>query len=403
MTSQTPNWEIRRLGDICEVIAGQSPPSDTYRYVPEGLPFYQGKADFGKIFPVPRVWCVKPHKVAQAGDVLISVRAPVGPTNIAGTDCCIGRGLAAIRGKSAIDQGFLLHTLRFLENDIARLGSGSTFKAITTKDLSNLSISVPSLIEQRRIAAILDKADSLREKRRQAIAKLNELLQSVFIEMFGDPKTNPKGWPVGSIEMLIKEKSDLRCGPFGTQLKVGELVGSGIPLFGIENVLNNQFVSTTAKFLTKRKASELSAFSIQPGDVLVTRMGTIGRACVVPRDIKEGRISYHLFRVRPDPAKCLPEFLASTICRSGTFQAQLRTLSHGAIMAGLSTGDLKAVKFLTPPISLQEKYVTLVSTIERVIDKEKESLEKLEALFSSIQQRAFSGELFTDKTQSTHT
>ena len=236
---------------------------------------------------------------------------------------------------SKLDKNYLLY---FLPQQLKRIEDSTPFvtvKHLSKKTIQSIQLSLPPLPEQRRIAAILDKADSLREKRRQAIAKLDELLKSAFIEMFGDPMTNPKGWPVGSIEIVVRERSDVRCGPFGTQLKVDELVSSGVPLFGIENVHNDRFVSFTNKFLTQSKADELSAFSIQAGDVLVTRMGTIGRACVVPQGISDGRISYHLFRVRPDKEKYLPEFLAATICRSGTFQMQLRTLSHGAIMAGL--------------------------------------------------------------------
>ncbi len=130
--------------------------------------------------------------------------------------------------------------------------------------------------------------------------------QSIFLDVFGDPTTNPNGFSKGNIEVAVKDpKKDIRCGPFGTQLKVHELVDSGIPLLGIENVLDEGFRPETRKFLTDMKAKELRAFDVAPGDVLVTRMGTIGRACVVPETFTGGRFSYHLFRIRPDIARCV--------------------------------------------------------------------------------------------------
>lgn len=284
-----------------------------------------------------------------------------------------------------------------VRNEIITKAKTATMTTMNQRDLSEVIIPLPPLPEQKRIAEVLDKADALREKRRLALQKLDMLLQSVFLEMFGDPVKNPKGWDVGNIESIVSERSDIRCGPFGTQLKVDELVDKGIPLFGIENVHTNKFVGKTKKFVTEQKARYLSAFSVNPKDVLVTRMGTIGRACVVPESILNGIISYHLFRVRPNPLKCLPEFLASTICRSGTFQTQLKMFSHGAIMDGLSTANLKNVKFLIPPIELQKKYVDFVQKTEATILKLEASKESFDNLFQSLQQRAFKGELFSDE------
>jgi type I restriction enzyme S subunit len=101
-------WPLVKLGDVCEIIMGQSPPGDTYNKEGRGLPFYQGKIDFGKVhLQSPSAWCTEPLKIAEPGDILISVRAPVGPTNLTGEKCCIGRGLAAIRPKKEVDTWFV--------------------------------------------------------------------------------------------------------------------------------------------------------------------------------------------------------------------------------------------------------------------------------------------------------
>jgi len=129
----TKGWGWTRLGEVCEIILGQSPPSSTYNSERIGLPFYQGKAEFGEMYPSPVKWCSKPNKIAKKGDILISVRAPVGPTNICLEKCCIGRGLAAIRPLGSIKPSFILYLMRNFEQKLNVKGTGTTFKAITGK------------------------------------------------------------------------------------------------------------------------------------------------------------------------------------------------------------------------------------------------------------------------------
>lgn len=161
-------WQWVKLGDVCEIIMGQSPPSSTYQTEPIGLPFFQGKADFGKVSPIPRVWCNQPKKIAQIGDILISIRAPVGPTNIADRECCVGRGLAIIRPQKKANRDLILWALKLYESKLVSLGSGSTFEAINRKDLETLEIPLPPIDEQKRIASILNEQMSAVEKARKA-------------------------------------------------------------------------------------------------------------------------------------------------------------------------------------------------------------------------------------------
>lgn len=172
-------WRWARLGEVCEIIAGQSPPGETYRKNPEGLPFFQGKADFGSRHPVPRTWCIAPTKIALPGDILISVRAPVGPTNVADVKCCIGRGLAAVRPKKDIDRDFVLAALRLLEKDIATLGSGSTFQAIKREDIENIEVPLPSFAEQKRISAILNQKMAEVERARASVGEQMEAIEKL--------------------------------------------------------------------------------------------------------------------------------------------------------------------------------------------------------------------------------
>jgi type I restriction enzyme S subunit len=297
-----------------------------------------------------------------------------------------------ILDRERLDLRYLYYALRR-----ARLGKyaiTTSIPGLNREDIYKTKIALPPLGEQRRTAATLDKADAIRRKRREAIRLMEEFLRSVFLDMFGDPVANTKGWKVGTMDEIVDNpKSDIRCGPFGTQLKVKELVSSGIPILGIDNVHSDHFIVENMRYLSIAKAEQLSRFDTRHGDVLITRMGTIGRACVVPVEIKEARISYHLFRVRPNPQKCLPEFLSASVCRSGTFQSQLSLMAHGAIMDGLSTSNLREIRFLLPPVSRQEEYVRIVKQVERGLNTNNRALSEAEGFFGSLIQRAFRGEL----------
>lgn len=175
-------WPRVRLGEVCNINMGQSPESSTYNSSSEGLPFYQGNADFGTIHPKPRVWCSAPVKIAKAGDLLISVRAPIGALNFANERCCIGRGLAALSALPNIEYGFLYYALKSKVAELNAKGTGSTFKAINKRALSAISIVLPPLTIQWRIAANLDRLCDIVAKRKNQLSQLNQLVKSRFVE-----------------------------------------------------------------------------------------------------------------------------------------------------------------------------------------------------------------------------
>lgn len=156
-SSLPPGWELKSIENISTVIMGQSPPSSTYNDARKGLPFFQGKAEFGALYPTPVKWCSSPNKVAQKDDVLMSVRAPVGPTNLAPSECCIGRGLAAIRPAEDIPSKYILYYLRSVESQIDALGTGTTFKAISGSTIRELPIPLAPQNERQRIVAEIEK------------------------------------------------------------------------------------------------------------------------------------------------------------------------------------------------------------------------------------------------------
>ena len=177
-------WAAAELPDIARITMGQSPPGRTYNEVGDGMPFFQGKADFGAVYPTVRKWCSAPNKISKNGDVLMSIRAPVGPTNIANQTCAIGRGLAAISPMCAIPTEFLLYALRLQEGELAAQGTGSTFTAISRSHLNAILVALPPLAEQKRIVAkvreLLARVNAARERLAKVALLVRRFRESVL-------------------------------------------------------------------------------------------------------------------------------------------------------------------------------------------------------------------------------
>ena len=182
-----------KLKDCCTIIAGQSPESKYYNTTGNGLPFFQGKADFGELYPTIRMYCSQPSKIAEKDDILLSVRAPVGTTNLSPGRVCIGRGLAAIRPSEILDLKYLLYYLRYFEAQLQLKGTGTTFKAITQDVVKNIEVPVPSLQEQKRIVARieelfseLDNAVETLEKAKRQLAVYRQAVVKSVLDSYCD-------------------------------------------------------------------------------------------------------------------------------------------------------------------------------------------------------------------------
>jgi len=173
------NWKSKRLRDVAEITMGQSPPSTTYNMEGNGLPFFQGKFEFKEIYPIPIKFCSQPIRIAKKNDVLLSVRAPVGPVNLAPSECCIGRGLSAIRANvEKLDQFFLFYFMKLNENKTSFLGSGSTFTAIGRNRIEDIKIPLPPLSTQHQIVQKLQAVQEYKKKLIEQKQKLKELFES---------------------------------------------------------------------------------------------------------------------------------------------------------------------------------------------------------------------------------
>ncbi len=277
-------------------------------------------------------------------------------------------------------------------SQITKLVTGTAQQNFGPSHLKAIKITLPPLKEQRRIADVLIRAEELRSKRREAIAQLDTLTQAIFLELFGDPAFNPQKWPRIQLVDLCSSGDEIKCGPFGTQLGKDEYTTEGVPLWGIKNV-NALFKILTHEFLEARTAKRLMQYSIEPGDIVMTRKGTVGNCAVYPDSYPLGIMHSDLLRLRVSRQKCVPIFLSHQLHYSRDVERQLALISGGAIMPGINVTKLKSLEVLVPPLSLQQEFAHRVEAVEKLKTAHYSSLSELDALFASLQHRAFQGEL----------
>ena len=334
-------------------------------------------------------------RIVPAGALLLAMYgATVGRLGILGVEAATNQAVChIIPDPKTADTRFLFQALSNQVPNIVARGVGGAQPNISQGIIKDLKLALPPLAEQRRIAEVLDKAEALRTKRRAALAQLDSLTESLFLDLFGDPVFNKQNWSRVHLIGVCHSPDDIKCGPFGTQLSRDEFKSEGIPLWGIKNV-NKLFELPTHEFLEPHTAKRLMQYSIEPGDIVMTRKGTVGNCAVYPANLPLGIMHSDLLRIRVNRESCEPIFLAHQLHHSRDVERQLALISGGAVMPGINVTSLKSLDVLVPPISLQSEFARRVTIVEKLKSTQRSSLADLDTLFSSLQQRAFSGELF---------
>jgi type I restriction enzyme, S subunit len=360
-------WHVETLTDIVTVIAGQSPPSETYNDKTDGLPFLQGNGDFSSVSPVPRLWCTAPAKVAKRGDSLISVRAPVGELNRADQDYAIGRGLAAIRAKGGCDADFLHHALQRWRWCLQRVAQGTTFDAVTARHFSQLSVCVPrDPDEQTAIAHILNAVDTALERSRAAVERARELDRSILEDAFANLNA-----PCLELRGLI---SDVR---YGTS-KASSDRGWGNPVLRIPNVVGDRLALADLAYVDLPPA-DVERLRLSDGDLLLVRTNGnphyVGRS-VVFRSPDERTWVYasYLIRVRLK-SELLPEFVNVYL---GLERGRRELLRRVTTSAGNHNINSNSIRLLRLPVPSDEDAQT------RIVDLSRASRHHIDALLTRV-------------------
>ena len=384
-------YDTRRtvpLSQVCTLNMGQSPSSDSYNENKDGLPFFQGNADFGNIYPKERVWCSQPTKIANKDDILLSVRAPIGALNIAKEECCIGRGLAALSPiPSQCRMMYLFYALKSKVKILEQQGTGSTFKAVGKDIISALHIPLYPLEEQEHIISMLSCTDIGIANIHKQLAKLDTLVKSRFIEMFGDPVTNPMGIstkPMTDICQIVD-------GDRGKNYpKAEDLQLNGACLFlNAKNVTATGFRFDECMFITKDKDEAMRKGKLQRGDIILTTRGTIGNLAIytdnVPYD--NVRINSGMVILRLNEKEINDAFFVKQ------FRMQLKNIIQkivsGSAQPQLPISTMNRIEILSPPIALQNQFAAFVQQVDKSKSVLQKFLEKQELLRAALMQEYF--------------
>src|SRR5665213_1252466 len=295
-------------------------------------------------------------RVVPAGSVLIVIRSGVLkhtlPVGVARVPVAINQDMKALLCGDDVYPDYLARLLCARSAEILSWVRATTADNFSSEQLKELQVALPVLDEQRRIAEILDQADALRAERREALALLDDFRRSMFHDMFASSRD--PGWERTTVEHLLDlERGGIRTGPFGSQLLHSEFVDEGIGVLGIDNVVTNEFKWNGHRFITEEKYRQLSRYTVHPGDVLITIMGTCGRAAIVPDDIPTSINTKHLCCVSLDHLRCTASYLHAYFLLHPIARSYLQSAAKGAIMSGLNMGIIQSLPVVVPPIDLQ--------------------------------------------------
>ncbi len=320
-------------------------------------------------------------------DFLLTNSMSFGRPYIAQTTGCIHDGWLVLSAKGDVDQDFFFHLLgsNAVYSEFAKRAAGATVKNLNIDLVKSVEVPLPPLAEQRRIAEVLDRAEALRAKRRAALAQLDILTQAIFFDLFGDPATNLKAWPRARLGDVIFSASD---GPHVSP----KYSDAGVPFLSTRHVRAGQIAWEDLKFVSREDA-DIHWRKCKPerGDILYTKGGTTGLAAMVTTD-EPFAVWVHVALLKPDPARVDSIWLEAML--NGRFcYRQSQELTRGIANRDLGLTRMVNIEMFLPPLGFQHDFAGRVVAVEKLKTAYRASLAEMDALFASLQHRAFRGEL----------
>ncbi len=391
------------VGEVCSFLNGGTPSKSVERYFQGDIPWITGADITSPLVTNARSYITKEAVESSAtnrvpaGTVLLVTRTSVGKVATAGVDLCFSQDITALTpDTSRLHASYLVEFLKTQETHFERQARGATIKGITRQVVGDLEIPLPPLAEQRRIAEVLDRAEALRAKRRAALAQLDSLTQSLFLDLFGDPRVNERQWPLQAIGSFI---SDMRG---GAALEPDDFVESGFPILHKGAIKAQGAIGIDAK---KKTFAPLAYAQSSPNNIVNREFVAVTLRDLVPTgpsigltaDLRSGPFDEYLlaqgcYGFRVDNYKVVPEFLVH-LSNNKNFRHVFKQNSVGSTQIHIRTPVYLAIRIPVPPISLQRKFARRVTGVEALKTAQRKSLAELDALFATLQNRAFKGEL----------
>lgn len=393
------DWQVKEMSECVDITPGNSPPSSTYNESGDGLPFFQGNAEFGYFHPTADTWCSDPRKTAKTDDILMSIRAPVGDLNIADRECCIGRGLAGLR-PTGVNGLYLYYSLAKRNAWLSRLATGSTFKSVTKSDLERLDLPLPPNQEQRKIASVLYNVDEYIQKTDEVIEQADKvktgIMQDLFRNGIDNPETKdlrrigqvPAHWNVVNLEEICTEITD------GTH-KSPPTIEEGYPYITSQNVRNWGFDLTDLKYISEEDHKRItSRCDPEKGDILYVKDGAnTGNVNVNTLDFEFSLLS-SVALIKPNRDRVKPWFLKYLFSWPKFRELTLSQMS-GTGISRLTISKLEKTDVLLPPVSEQERIVDILDEYYSYQKNQRETRNQLQRLKNGLMQDLLAGVIRT--------
>lgn len=361
-----------------------------------GFPFDSSKFSDSEGIPLVRIRDVtrgysetytteeyKSEYIVNENDLLIGMDGEFNIAKWGKTPALLNQRVCRLIPKNNIVKDYLFYFMPVALKQIEEKTPFVTVKHLSAKELNKIEVPVLPVEEQIKIAFILNKVDCLISLRKQQLTKLDELTKARFVEMFGEPN---EIWPEVTISDVC---TNMRTGPFGSALHHDEFVEEGVFVLGIDNAVENKFSYNRMRYITDEKYQELKRYTVYPGDVIITIMGTVGRSAVIPLDMPKAINTKHLACLTPNYEKVNSQFLCSAFQMHPDIRKQLQRQAKGAIMDGLNLTVIKNLKFRLPELKKQAQFAAFVEEVDKQKQNVQQSFDKLELLKKALMQEYF--------------
>lgn len=377
-----------KLQDIVDVTMGQSPKSEFYNNDGEGVPFLQGNRTFGFKYPTFDTFTTMVTKEAKAGDVIMSVRAPVGDLNITPVDICLGRGVCSLRMKNG-NQEFLYYMMKYYIPQLMNKESGTVFGSVNRNDIIGLEIDIPNDAEkQGKISRFLSMLDEKIQINNKINNNLLEQLNQLFIEF-----STRCEWNYLSIGEIAEK---VAMGPFGSNIKVSTFVESGVPIISGNHLRGYFLEEPSYNYITEAHADKLKNSIVYPKDIVFTHAGNIGQVAMIPDGCEYPYyvLSQRQFYLRCNTMMVAPEYV---LLFFHSKQGQHELLSYanqtGVPSIAQPASNLKKICLPIPPISEQKEWLLVVEPIIAMYQNNYQETKRLSVLLDTLLPKLMSGEL----------
>ncbi len=384
-------WKEVTLADIGEVVTGNTPPKINSKNYGKDIVWIK-PPDLNKEKYVnnseDRISNYAKDKVRRVpkGSVLVSCIGIIGKVAIANCELCTNQQINSIIPKNdVIDSEFLYYTIKKIKPFLEKQGSSAVVPLLNKSEFSKIKILLPPLSTQQKIISILEKAEETKQMRSESDELTNKFLQAVFLEMFGDPTTNPKGWTIKNMDELCERITD---GEHITPKRTTK----GIYLLSARNIQNHKIALDDVDFIGDEEYHRISKRIVpQNGDILISCSGTIGRVTRVKEKFK-----FQLVRsvalIRPKNGIVHPTYLEYGY-DTNFMKNQIERVVNQSSQANLFQGKIRKLSIPLPPLPLQQKFASIVEKVEAMCTLQKSSKQEIENLFNALMQKAFNGEL----------